>query len=164
MPRRFGLVSDTHGRFHPELPSMLAGVEAILHAGDVCGDEVLDQLGLIAPTFAVAGNCDRVSPRLPLSRRVELPFGVAAIAHGHLHPPDIGERVVALVRSATCPRLRLVLTGHSHEALLREVDGVLVVNPGAASPPRLGKDSSVALLAWDDSTDRLSVEFHPLTW
>ncbi len=162
--RRFGLVSDTHGHFHRELPTLLRGVETILHAGDVCGDDVLDQLELIAPTFAVAGNCDRVSERLPLSRRVDMPFGTAAIAHGHLHPAPIEERIAALVRGAPAGGLRLVVTGHSHQALLREVDGVLVVNPGAASPPRLGADSSVALLLWDEEADRLCVEFQPLRW
>jgi predicted phosphodiesterase len=39
---KIGVVSDTHGFFDPRLKELLAGAEAILHAGDVGSQEVLD--------------------------------------------------------------------------------------------------------------------------
>src|SRR6266550_1535258 len=53
-----GLISDTHGLLRPGVHSALDGVELILHAGDVGGDEILHELGAIAPVLAVQGNTD----------------------------------------------------------------------------------------------------------
>src|SRR3954468_6609214 len=55
-----GLISDTHGLLRPEVLDAFAGVDAILHAGDVGGATVLDRLGTIAPVDAVFGNVDDV--------------------------------------------------------------------------------------------------------
>ena len=56
---RIGLISDTHNLLRPEARQALAGVACILHAGDICGQAVLDELGAIAPVTAVRGNNDR---------------------------------------------------------------------------------------------------------
>jgi predicted phosphodiesterase len=53
-----GLISDTHGLLRPEVFPALAGVELILHAGDVGGEDVLAELAAIAPVRAVYGNTD----------------------------------------------------------------------------------------------------------
>jgi predicted phosphodiesterase len=53
-----GLISDTHGLIRPGVHSALTGVELILHAGDVGGTAILDELRLIAPVRAVFGNTD----------------------------------------------------------------------------------------------------------
>ena len=64
-PLVIGLISDTHGQVRADVHRALAGVDFILHAGDVCGDEVLMELELIAPVVAVYGNCDdRDHPQL----------------------------------------------------------------------------------------------------
>ena len=62
-PHVIGLISDTHGLVRPGVHDALAGVELILHAGDV-GEGVLDELATIAPVAAVYGNTDA-----PASRR-----------------------------------------------------------------------------------------------
>ena len=62
---RVGVVSDTHGFFDPFLKDVLAGVDIILHGGDVGSEEVLDELNRIAPVHAVRGNVD--GPDLDLS-------------------------------------------------------------------------------------------------
>ena len=51
--RIIGVISDTHGLLRPDVHTALAGVELILHAGDVGGDEILMELALIAPVRAV---------------------------------------------------------------------------------------------------------------
>ena len=50
-----GLISDTHGLIRPGVHDALTGVELILHAGDVGGSAILDELRLIAPVKAVSG-------------------------------------------------------------------------------------------------------------
>jgi len=64
---KIGVVSDTHGFFDARLAELLAGVELILHAGDVGNLEVLDELERIAPVRAVKGNVDSLLAGLPLS-------------------------------------------------------------------------------------------------
>src|SRR5919201_5712698 len=55
---RIGVISDTHGLVRPEALAALAGSTVIVHAGDIGGTEVLDQLRAIAPVIAVRGNND----------------------------------------------------------------------------------------------------------
>ena len=66
---KIGLVSDTHGFFDPRLTELLAGVEVILHAGDVGTREIAETLALIAPVYAVRGNTDSPLLGLPLTVR-----------------------------------------------------------------------------------------------
>src|SRR6478609_3392280 len=72
---RVGIISDTHiPEFLPALPpavaTCFAGVDLILHAGDITGLAVLEELRTLAPVVAVRGNHDRLD--LPLKRRVEI--------------------------------------------------------------------------------------------
>ena len=55
---KIGLISDTHGLLRAQVFEVLAGVEHILHAGDVGPVELLDELAAIAPVTAVWGNTD----------------------------------------------------------------------------------------------------------
>lgn len=55
---RIGIIADTHGVLHPRVQDVFAGVDHILHAGDVGGAHILDALRAIAPVTAVAGNND----------------------------------------------------------------------------------------------------------
>ena len=53
-----GIISDTHGRISNEALEALAGVDFIIHAGDIGSLDVLMELEAIAPTIAVLGNND----------------------------------------------------------------------------------------------------------
>src|SRR3546814_2932849 len=55
---RVGVISDTHGLLRPEAVDRLAGVDRILHAGDIGRAEVVDGLRRIAPVDAIRGNVD----------------------------------------------------------------------------------------------------------
>ncbi|NUO37547.1 MAG: metallophosphoesterase family protein [Gemmatimonadaceae bacterium] len=136
-----GLISDTHGLVRPRVHEALAGVELILHAGDVGGDEVLDELALIAPVLAVYGNTDPPGqPRLAesIERMVD---GVSIhVSHGH----EVGSPTPArlLARYAA----QVIVYGHTHRQHVAHVDGRLVVNPGAAGARRFKLEPSVARL------------------
>lgn len=140
-----GLISDTHGLVRPRVHEALAGVELILHAGDVGGDEVLDELSLIAPVLAVYGNTD--APGQPrLAERIERTIGGVSIhvSHGH----EVGSPTPArlLARYAA----RVIVYGHTHRQHVAEADGRLVVNPGAAGAKRFKLEPSVARLTITD--------------
>lgn len=142
-----GLVSDTHGLARPELHAALEGVELILHAGDVGGDDVLDELATIAPVQAVFGNTD--APGRPrLAQYIVRTVGGVSIhvSHGH----ELGNPTPARLLAAY-PADVLVF-GHTHRPLIARADGRLVVNPGAAGPRRFDILPSIALLSIEDES------------
>src|ERR1700744_1444954 len=55
-PMKVGVVSDTHGLLRPEVVRALAGVEHILHLGDVGDPAILKSLEKLAPVNAIRGN------------------------------------------------------------------------------------------------------------
>ncbi|MEO8378002.1 MAG: metallophosphoesterase family protein, partial [Candidatus Sumerlaeota bacterium] len=153
---RIGLISDTHGHVHARIHEIFAGVDAILHAGDVGGDDVFAELATIAPVSAVAGNVDFVSAKLPLKRIVEFPFGKIAIAHGHEYSANPDERAEQLYTTFSPNKVRMVLYGHSHIQRKERREGTYFINPGAASPPRFNKgESSVGILTCGEAAEEL---------
>lgn len=135
-PILVGAISDTHGTLDPRVLDEFAGVAHILHAGDVGGLDVLNQLETIAPVTAVRGNTDNASmPWLELQERLQVAGCPIRILHDL---DDAGGRIP----SAT----RVVVSGHTHVAYIVERGGVLFVNPGSASEPRGGAGPSVAIL------------------
>lgn len=136
-----GLISDTHGLVRPAVHGALAGVELILHAGDVGGDEVLDELALIAPVVAVYGNTDVPGdPRL--SECIERTIGGMRIHMSHGHELGIPTPAKLLERYSA----DVVVYGHTHRQLVTWGDGRLVVNPGAAGARRFKLEPSVGRL------------------
>jgi len=53
---RVGIISDTHGLLRPEAERCLAGVDHIIHGGDVGRPDVLVRLRKIAPVTATEGT------------------------------------------------------------------------------------------------------------
>jgi uncharacterized protein len=137
-----GVVSDTHGLVRPGLASALAGVERILHAGDVGGAAVLDALSKVAPVDAVYGNVDDAhDPALARERVVTVGGVTIHVSHGH----ELGSPTprLALARYAG----DVVIFGHTHRAIVERDDrGRLAFNPGAAGPRRFNLSASVARL------------------
>ena len=136
-----GVISDTHGLLRPDVHTALAGVELILHAGDVGGEEILLELALIAPVRAVFGNTDPPgSPGLFNAIDIEIDGVTVHVSHGHElgspTPEKLLERYAADV----------VVYGHTHKALVARAAGRLVLNPGAAGPRRFDLMPSVARL------------------
>ncbi len=146
---KIGVVSDTHGYFDPRLPELLAGVEAILHAGDVGSEDVLDQLGQIAKVYAVRGNVDSAELKLPLSLKASFEGVQIEVRHqlaapqaeleawsdGELLGKMQPERRDAFLREFD-EATRVVVFGHSHQPCLLTVGHRLLFNPGSAGQQR----------------------------
>ena len=140
-----GLISDTHGLVRPDVHTALAGVELILHAGDVGGDAILDELQLIAPVQAVFGNTDRPgNPRL--SESLELTIGGVRIhvSHGHEIGPPTPAALLARYDA------NVIVYGHTHRQLMARAENRWVVNPGAAGARRFDLLPSVARMTVRD--------------
>jgi putative phosphoesterase len=132
-----GLISDTHGLVRREVFDALAGVELILHAGDV-GERVLTEIQAIAPVYAVYGNTDAPGGSLPGARDLELSDLSVHVSHGHELGTPTPERLLARYPAD------VVVFGHTHKPLVERAGRRLVVNPGAAGPKRFNLKPSVA--------------------
>ena len=140
-----GLVSDTHGMVRPQLFDALAGVEQILHAGDVGPEDVLIELEAIAPVSAVFGNTDLPgNPRLVDELVLDIGGVSIHVSHGH----ELGSPTPARLLAAY-PQ-RVLVYGHTHRQLIMEADGRLVINPGAAGARRFDLRPTVARLTIED--------------
>ena len=137
-PLYIALVSDTHNLLRPELLAFVEGADAIVHAGDICDQIVLDTLATIAPLTAVRGNNDRGAwaEALPVQTTVELGGVRLAVVH----------ELPGLRGNPAAEGIALVVSGHSHKPALETREGVLYVNPGSAGPRRFKLPISAARL------------------
>ena len=135
---RIGVISDTHGLLRPEAQRALLGVQLIIHAGDVGTPEILTQLKLIAPVFAVRGNVDTQpwAQALPLTTVVETAGFNFYVLH-NLQDLDLKPQAAGF---------DAVISGHTHQAAKRRDSGVLYLNPGSAGPRRFQLPVTLALL------------------
>jgi len=140
---RVGLIADTHGLLRPEATAFLAGSDHLVHAGDVGDPSILDALASIAPVTAIRGNVDTDGWAARLREAEMIRFGAIAVYVVHdLAALDIDPRALGI---------RVVVSGHSHQPLVFERDGVLYVNPGSAGPRRFTLPVTAAELRIDGS-------------
>jgi putative phosphoesterase len=137
-PIIIGLISDTHNLLRPEAKRALAGVSRILHAGDICGPEVLAGLSEIAPVTAVRGNNDHGpwADAIPVTEAIEID-GVAIYMLHNLSELDLDPQAAGF---------HVVMSGHTHRPLVEHKGSVLFVNPGSAGPRRFKLPISLAML------------------
>jgi uncharacterized protein len=139
MKHVIGLISDTHGLVRPDVHTALAGVELILHAGDVGGGEILDELGLIAPVRAVYGNTDPIDdPRMPSAIEMTIDGVSIHVSHGHEVGPPTPAKLLARYPAS------VIIYGHTHKQLITQAESRWVVNPGSAGQRRFNLMPSVA--------------------
>ena len=133
------VISDTHGRYDVLKEVVLSHPDAdmIVHCGD--GQFDTERLLDAYPEYEermvrVRGNCD-YSREIPLMRLLPLPYGhKALVLHGHrMLGGDFQEN---LVRNAKENGADLVLFGHLHARIDRNVSGIHLFNPGSPVQPR----------------------------
>jgi uncharacterized protein len=140
---RIGLISDTHGKLRREVFDAFAGVDLILHAGDIGRADILVELEAVAPVHAVIGNTDGFELRSRAMDVVELELAGHRVVmlHGHVLGSPTPERLRALH-----PDADVIVYGHTHRQRVDIVDGCLIVNPGAAGAARFNLKPAVAIL------------------
>ncbi|MFA5843898.1 MAG: metallophosphoesterase family protein [Coriobacteriia bacterium] len=139
---RVGIVSDTHGSLSREASARLAGVDHILHAGDVGSAAVLGELEAIAPTTAVRGNMDAGPVVGALPAVADVTLGGVRFLVGHVRG--------RLTARGAPDGVRVVVTGHTHVAEIESAHGVIFVNPGSASRPPDDALPTIALALVED--------------
>jgi putative phosphoesterase len=156
-PLRFGLISDTHipearPQLWPQILVAFAGVDGILHGGDIHDLRVIDELESIAPIFSARGNGEEGSgsravapadPRLRETWRLRL----GGLNVGLIHDLPVPEEPPKLTIAQTMreefridpdgpDRLDVIVHGDSHVERIDMVGSILCINPGSPTYPR----------------------------
>ena len=159
------MLSDTHApRRWRGCPAPVAehlrGADLILHAGDVCTADVLDELAGFAPVRAVLGNNDGPDVAAwgaPETASFELDGLPVAMVH------DAGPAAGRVARMRRrFPDARLVVFGHSHIPLDETGDGVRIFNPGSPTDRRRQPRGTIGILRIEDG-ELLSARIVPVT-
>jgi uncharacterized protein len=153
--KRVGVISDTHGLLRPEARAALAGVDHIVHAGDIGDPAILEALAAIAPVTAVRGNNDHGpwAAALPESAVLELDGHVLYVLH------DAGQ----LDLDPAVAGFAAVIAGHSHRPLCEPRGPVLYFNPGSAGPRRFRLPIAVGHLHVDARGVRGEIQLLPVS-
>lgn len=140
---KLAVLSDTHGLLRPEVISVIAECDAVLHAGDINSQKIIDQMraaaGKLVPLYIVRGNNDKEwAEELPH----HLEFTLGGVNFYMVHnkkdvPGDPGDR-------------QIIIFGHSHKYYEEEKDGRLYLNPGSCGKRRFHQDITMAVLELED--------------
>ena len=158
---KIGIISDTHGNLPTAVHRAFVGVDHIIHAGDIGGQHILDELEVIAPVTAVYGNCDYPGDYQTAEETANVTLGGRRffIAHTpHLAMESLRGRGELPPGS---PLPHICVHGHTHVPKNEYAGAVLMLCPGSPVRPKGGSQPSVLLLEIDhDKAPR--VEFRPL--
>lgn len=136
--KHIAILSDTHGLLRDEMKTRLSGVDAIIHAGDIDTQEIVDILRSYSKTYIVRGNNDREwAENLPQS----LAFVIEGLHFFVTHdkkdvPKDLSG-------------VDVVIYGHSHKYSMKEKDGVLWLNPGSCGRRRFHQEITFCFMDVD---------------
>lgn len=149
------MLADTHiptraRCLPPLLYTAMAGVECILHAGDLTNIAIIGDLAAIAPVYAVYGNMDSfpVRQQLPRQRVVEVAGKKIGLIHGDGQGFDTPERAY---RAFANTKVDAVVFGHSHQPYCAYKEGRLLLNPGSPTDRRFQPQFSYGLISIDET-------------
>ncbi len=175
---RIGLISDTHvpeagERMPGEVFDLLAGVDMVMHGGDMHIIDVLDWLEVIAPVIGARGNGDGDGFRPPFpddDPRVKHAQVIEAegVSIGLIHGFPLPEETPWITTEALMERnfgrsVDVIVCGDTHIAHVERTEsGVLIVNPGSPALPRnIREPGHVGILTIEDG--QATAEILPLT-
>ena len=139
---KIGVISDTHNYLDPKIPLLFAGVERILHGGDVGLPWLIQELESIAPVTAVSGNTDEPGLGYRPTELIKVNGRKFLVQH-IVDPHDLTPELHAVIARA---QPDVFVFGHTHKPFQAILDGTLFFNPGYAGKSRFGMARSVAIL------------------
>lgn len=160
--KRIGLLSDTHGYIHPEIPRIFGSCDEIWHAGDFGSLEAVKQLQAISPLRGVHGNIDGMDVRMlyPEFLRFKCEEVDVLITHIGGYPGRYESKALQII-SVNPPGL--FISGHSHilKVMHDAHHQLLHINPGAAGRQGLHRQITMVRFVIDKANikDLEVVEF-----
>jgi len=128
------VVSDTHGSVKglDKIFPLLAENDYLIHLGDGCNDVRRARMEYPDKVYQCAGNCDFFCP-LPTEGILELEGVRILYCHGHTY--GVKSSLSKLALAAKEKECDVALYGHTHDALISEINGVTLINPGSFKAP-----------------------------
>lgn len=129
------IISDSHGMRSSiqKVFSRVGKMDMVIHLGDICGDEqyIRDNAG--CKVCMVEGNNDY---RTGLNREEIIEIGKyrALLTHGHGSYVSYGTDVIA--EEGRTIGMDVVMFGHTHVPVIKQENGLILVNPGSLAFPR----------------------------
>jgi putative phosphoesterase len=143
-PIRIGVISDTHSQFDAAIREHFAGVDHILHAGDIGRSTVIEHLEAIAPVTAVSGNVDGFEASgFPRERIITIEGRRIALYHRLFEGGVLTKDGRAFLERAGAD---VCVFGHTHRPRIDRLGGLLLFNPGSAGPKRFSLPRGIGLL------------------
>lgn len=138
------ILSDTHGLLRPAVLELLQSADAILHAGDINSQAVVEKLSSFAPLYAVRGNNDKEwAAAIPHDLTVTLDGVRFYMVHNKRDVP------------ADMTGADVVVFGHSHKYSEEQRGDVLWLNPGSCGPRRFHQEITLMRAAVSGGTIRV---------
>lgn len=144
------ILSDTHiparaKQLPPILLDACQDADLIIHAGDWQTLDVFFELSAYAETIGVAGNVDPwdIVDRFGKKKILTVENLKIGIVHGDGTTKTTEQRALA---SFEKDAVDLVIFGHSHTPLMKEVDGITLFNPGSPTDKRRQQQYSFGIL------------------
>lgn len=153
---KIGLISDTHNQLPARVFDDFAGVDLIIHAGDIGSQRVLDELKIIAPIKAVYGNMDNhpLTGNLCRTDFLKIEGAFLCITHIVNSPRSFAYELFKMGKKTD-----IVIFGHTHRAEQVWFNHILFINPGSAVQARDGRGPSVAILTIEEGKAQVDFIF-----
>lgn len=141
---KIAILSDTHGLLRPQVVEHLKTADAILHAGDINNQRIVDEMERYAPVYLVRGNNDKEwAEAIPHDLTVTLGGVSFYMVHNKKEVPE------------DLSGVDVVVFGHSHKYVREEKDGCLWLNPGSCGPRRFHQEITMMMAELTDGTIRV---------
>lgn len=140
---KLAVLSDTHGLLRPEVKKIISECDAVLHAGDIASQKIIDEIEKAkradAPLYIVRGNNDKEwAEHLPHHLTFSLGGANLFLVHNKKDvPEELGDR-------------QIVIYGHSHKYAEEWKDGRIWLNPGSCGRRRFRMELTMAVLELDE--------------
>ncbi len=141
---RIGVIADTHGLFDPAIQRHFQGVDHILHAGDIGGQSIIEQLQTIASVTSVSGNVDGYEESgFPPETVIELAGRRIAVRHVIFEGGKLTKEGKAFLDRE---HPDICVFGHTHQPKAEWFGTTLLFNPGSAGPKRFTLPRGLGIL------------------
>lgn len=130
------VISDTHkmNRYINIAKEYVQEADVLIHLGDNSEDIYKLGEGFKGDTYCVRGNCDE-SNAYPKEQCIELEGFKIFFTHGDLY--GVKRSVNMLYYKAKELGADIALFGHTHQQMIEEYNGVILMNPGSISLPNI---------------------------
>lgn len=129
------IISDSHGDCDSlkQVLKRVGKVDMVIHLGDICGDEKYLCKNAGCDVCMIAGNNDFYT-ELKKEEILILGKNKLFLTHGHRYYVNYG--IERILEEACSIGMDVILFGHTHVPLIKQENGVFLVNPGSIAYPR----------------------------